>query len=166
MDFFNLNWSQLFTPDTPIFESVIRGTVVYIGIFILVRLIPNRQMGGIGMNDMLLIVLIASAATNALAGERKSIVSGIVLIATVILWSYLFNLLAFHFESLHKLFHPKPNIVVKDGEVQQQNLQKQLITEEELKGKLRCQGVEDFSKVKEAYIESNGQVSVVAYESA
>ncbi len=61
-------------------------------------------MGGIGMNDMLLIVLIASAATNALAGKHKSIVSGIVLIATVILWSYLFNLLAFHFESLHKLF--------------------------------------------------------------
>lgn len=114
--------------------------------------------------NMLLIVLIASTATNALGGEHKSIVNGIVLIATIIMWSYLFNLLAFRFESLHKLFHPKPKIVVKDGEIQQQNLQKELITEEELKGKLRRQGVDDVLKLKEAYVESNGQVSVVAYE--
>lgn len=43
------------------------------------------------MNDLLLIVLIASAATNALAGDYKSITNGVVLIGTIIFWSYLFN---------------------------------------------------------------------------
>jgi uncharacterized membrane protein YcaP (DUF421 family) len=50
--------------------------------------------------------------------------------------------------------------------MQQENMQKELITEEELKGKLRHQGIDDVSKVKKAYIESNGQVSVIAQESA
>jgi uncharacterized membrane protein YcaP (DUF421 family) len=40
----------------------------------------------------------------------------------------------------------------------------ELITEAELMGQLRKQGVADVSKVKEAHIESDGQVSVIQYE--
>ncbi|HZH35520.1 MAG TPA: YetF domain-containing protein [Pyrinomonadaceae bacterium] len=158
---FNVQWKELFLPDAPILESVIRGTVVYIAIFFLVRVIPNRQMGGVGMNDMLLIVLVASAATNSLAGDHKSITNGLVVIATVIVWSYVFNVLAFKFSSMHRLFHPEPKIIIKDGELQQENMQKELIAEKELKGKLRRQGMDDFSKVREAYIESDGQISII-----
>ena len=158
---FDVQWKELFTPDAPLLESIIRGTVVYIAIFFLVRVIPNRQMGGVGMNDMLLIVLVASAATNSLAGEHKSIVNGIVLVATVILWSYAFNWLSFKFPSLQRLFQPTAKVVVKDGRMQEDIMEKELITEEELKGKLRRQGTDDISKVRKAYIESDGQISVI-----
>jgi uncharacterized membrane protein YcaP (DUF421 family) len=97
---FDVQWKELFAPDAPLLESVIRGTIVYIAIFFLARVIPNRQAGGVGMNDMLLIVLVASAATNSLAGEHKSITNGMILIATVILWSYAFNWFSFKFPSL------------------------------------------------------------------
>ena len=40
-------------------------------------------------------------------------------------------------------------------------MQRELITEEELKGKLRRQGADDISKVRKAYIESDGQISVI-----
>lgn len=104
---------------------------------------------------------VAGAVTNALAGEHKSIVSGIVLVATGVLWSYCFNLLAFKFPVLHRLFHPKPKILIKDGEMQRKNMKKELIAEEELKGKLRRQGVGEISKVRKAYVESDGQISVI-----
>ena len=159
--FFNVQWKELFAPDVPLLESVIRGTIVYIAIFFLVRVIPNRQMGGVGMNDMLLIVLVASAATNSLAGEHKSITNGMVLVATVILWSYAFNWLGFKFPSLQRLFQPAVKVIVKDGQMQEDVMQKELITEEELKGKLRRQGADDIAKVRAAFIESDGQISVI-----
>lgn len=162
--FFNVRWRELFVPDAPLLESVIRGTIVYIAIFFLVRVIPNRQMGGVGMNDMLLIVLVASAATNSLAGEHRSITNGIVLVATVILWSYVFNWISYKFPSLQRLFQPAAKVVVKDGQMQEDIMQKELITEEELKGKLRRQGTDDISKVRKAYIESDGQISVIEQE--
>jgi uncharacterized membrane protein YcaP (DUF421 family) len=120
-------------------------------------------MGGVGMNDMLLIVLVASAATNSLAGEHKSITNGMVLVGTVILWSYLFNWLSYNFPSLQRLFQPSPKVIVRDGEMLEDIMQKELITEEELKGKLRRQGTSDISKVRKAYIESNGQISVIEH---
>ena len=160
---FNVNWSDVFNPDAPILKSVVRGMIVYIAIFVLVPLIPNRQMGGGGMNDMLLIVLVAAAATNSLAGEHKSVVNGLVLVGTVILWSYLFNWLGFKFPALQRLFQPSAKVVVKDGEMLEDVMQQELITEEELKGKLRRQGTDDISKVRKAYIESDGQISVIEH---
>ena len=162
---FEVDWKELFVPDKPLLQVFVRGTVIYIVIFFLVRAIPNRQVGGVGMNDLLLIVLIASAATNALAGDYKSITNGIILIGTIIFWSYLFNWAAHRFPLLHRLFHPKPKPLIKDGEIQQETMDGELVTEEELMGKLRRQGVTDVKDVKEAHVESDGQVSVVKRES-
>jgi uncharacterized membrane protein YcaP (DUF421 family) len=144
---------------------MVRGTVIYIVIFFLVRVIPNRQVGGVGMNDLLLIVLIASAATNALAGDYQSITNGVVLIATIIFWSYAFNWAGHRFPSLHRLFHPSPKPLINDGELVRENMGRELVTEEELMGKLRRQGVTDVKEVREAHVESDGQISVVRRES-
>lgn len=57
---FTVDWKLLFTPDTPLLEIIIRGTVLYFVIFFIIRLIPSRQIGGVGVSDMLLIVLVAS----------------------------------------------------------------------------------------------------------
>jgi uncharacterized membrane protein YcaP (DUF421 family) len=161
--FFNVDWRQLFVPDIPILESVVRGTVIYVTIFFFIRLLPSRQIGGVGMNDLLLVVLIASAATSSLAGEHKSLTNGMILVATVIFWSYLFNWLGYRFPSLQRLFQSSPKVIVDDGEMQEDIMRKELITEEELKGKMRRQGTDDISKVRKAYIESDGQISVVEH---
>ena len=162
---FSVDWSELFVPDKPLLQVMVRGTVIYVVIFFLVRVIPNRQVGGVGMNDLLLIVLIASAATNALAGDYKSITNGVVLVGTIIFWSYLFNWAGHRFPLFHRLFHPMPKPLIKDGEVQQDIMQRELITEEELMGKLRRQGITDVEEVQEAHIETDGQISVVERES-
>lgn len=162
---FNVDWKLLFIPDTPILEVILRGTIIYIVIFFFVRVLPNRQMGGVGMNDLLLIVLIASAATNALAGDYKSITNGVVLIGTIIFWSYLFNWVGHRFPRMHRLFHPEPTPLVKDGEILRDNMQRELVTEEELTGKLRRQGILDVKDVQEAHVESDGQVSAIKRES-
>lgn len=162
---FNVNWRLLFVPDTPVLEIILRGTLIYTVIFFLVRFIPNRQVGGVGMNDLLLVVLIASGATSALAGDYKSITNGIVLVSTLIFWSYLFNWAGHRFPRFHWLFHPTPKPLVTDGQMQHDNMRGELVTEEELMGKLRRQGVTDVSDVKEAHVESDGQVSVVTRES-
>ena len=161
---FGVDWRHLFVPDTPLLQVFIRGTVIYVVIFFLVRLIPNRQVGGVGMNDLLLIVLIASAATNALAGDYKSITNGVVLIGTIIFWSYVFNWAGHRFPVFHRLFHPTPKPLIKDGELQHENMRRELLTEEELMGKLRRQGITEVESVKEAYVETDGQISVIGRE--
>ena len=79
-----MDWKSLFLPDVPLFEIILRGSVLYITLFVLLRVVLKRQAGSLGMTDLLLITLLADASQNAMAGGYNSILSGIVLVCTII----------------------------------------------------------------------------------
>jgi len=159
-----MDWKSLFLPDVPLLEIFLRGSVMYITLFALLRIVLKRQTGSLGMTDLLLITLIADASQNAMAGGYDSILSGIVLVCTIMFWSYLFDWLGFKFPWFGRLVEPAPLPLIRDGKPLRQNMRRELITDEELMSQLREQGLDDFAKVKEAYIESDGRISVVQYE--
>ena len=162
--FDNIDWNAIFAPDTPFLEIILRGSVMYLALTILLRIVLKRQTGTLGMTDLLLITLLADASQNAMAGEYRSLPDGIVLVATIIFWNYFFDWLTVKSEWFERLIEPPPLPLVKRGKLLRRNMRRELITEAELLGKLREQGVEDLSKVKLANIESDGQISLIQYE--
>jgi uncharacterized membrane protein YcaP (DUF421 family) len=159
-----VDWKTIFLPDVPLLEIILRASVMYISLFVLLRVILKRQTGSLGMTDLLLITLLADASQNAMAGEYTSIVDGIVLVSTIIFWNYAFDWLSFKFDWFSRLIEPAPLLLIRDGKLLHRNMRKELITEEELMGQLRQQGLDDPAKVKEAYMESDGQFSVVQHK--
>jgi uncharacterized membrane protein YcaP (DUF421 family) len=142
-------------------EIVVRGTIVYLALFFLLRFILRREPGKVGIADMLLVVLIADAAQNAMATDSRSITEGLVLVATLIFWNYALDWLAYRFSWVRRLIEPAPLLLVKDGRLLHRNLRQEMITEEELRGQLRQHGIEDVGEVAEARIESDGHISVL-----
>lgn len=159
-----MDWKSILLPDIPLLEIIFRGSLTYIALFVLLRVVLKRQTGSLGMTDLLLITLIADASQNAMAGEYKSMPSGIVLVSTIIFWSYAFDWLSFKFPWFNRLIEPSPLPWIKEGQLLRRNMRRELITEAELMSQLREQGVDDLKKVKEAYLESDGHFSVVQYE--
>lgn len=80
-----------FLPAVLLFEIILRGSVMYISLFLLLRIVLERQTGSLGMTDLLLITLIADASLNAMAAEYKSLPDGIVLVSTIMFWRYTFD---------------------------------------------------------------------------
>ena len=159
-----MDWKSIFSLDVPVFEIILRGSAIYIALFILLRIVLKRQTGSLGMTDLLLITLIADASQNAMAGEYKSLSSGIVLVCTIIFWSYTLDWLGYRFSWFRRLTEPPPLALIKEGRLLRRNMRHELITEDELLSHLREEGVDDWEKVKEAFIESDGHISVVPYE--
>ena len=156
-----IDWRSIFIPDVPLAEMFLRGSITYISLFVLLRVVLKRQTGSIGITDILLFTLIADAAQNAMSDDYTSFTDGFVLVATIIFWNYLFDWLSFKFEWFSRLIEPTPLLLIKDGQLLRKNMRKELITEDDLMSQLREQGVDDPAKVKEAYMESDGQFSVV-----
>jgi len=156
-----MDWKSLFSIDIPLLEIIVRGSVTYISLFILLRVVLKRQAGSLGITDLLLIVLIADASQNAMAGEYRSIPAGIILVSTIIFWSYTFDWLSYRFPWFNRLTEPPPLLLIKDGKLLRRNMRRELITEEDMMSQLREQGLDDVGKVKEAYMESDGHISVV-----
>jgi uncharacterized membrane protein YcaP (DUF421 family) len=156
-----MDWKSIFVPDTSLLEIILRGSIMYIALFVMLRVILKRQTGTLGMTDLLLITLLADASQNAMAGEYKSIPDGIVLVGTIIFWNYAFDWLSYRSQWFGRLIEPPPLALVKNGRMLRRNMRSELITEDELLMQLREQGLSDLSKVKEAYIESDGRISVI-----
>lgn len=156
-----MDWKSIFSLDVPVFEIILRGSLIYISLFILLRVVLKRQTGSLGMTDLLLITLIADASQNAMAGEYRSLPAGLILVCTIIFWNYAFDWLSFKSPWFSRLIEPRPLSLIKDGRLLRKNMRRELITEEELLGQIRQQGLDDVKKVKEAYMESDGRISII-----
>ena len=75
------DWNAMFVPAVGLFEIVLRGTIMYLVLFAILRFLGRRQAGHFGPADLLVIVLIADAAQNALGAEYRSVTEGILLVS-------------------------------------------------------------------------------------
>jgi len=155
------DWSALFTFSVSPLEIFIRGTIVYWFIFVLLRIAGRRDIGSLGVADMLVLVLIADAAQNAMAGEYKSIVDGMVLISTIIGWTVLVDRLSYFFKPIGRLLESDRVCLVRDGVIARRALRREYLTEDELMSQLRMKGVLEVSEVRRAYMEPDGEISVI-----
>lgn len=162
---FVINWQQLLVPSISIVELFLRGSLVYLVLFSVLRLLPSRQLGTLGIPDLLVVVLFAEAAQNAMATNYTSITEGGILVGTVIFWSYLLNWLGYQFPPFQRFLNPPPLLLVKNGRMIDRHMRQQMITKEELMSQLRQQGVEFLADVKKAYIEADGRISIITHDS-
>ena len=158
---FGVDWRGAFTPDTPLFEIFLRGSIIYLVIFGLLRFVINRQAGAVGISDLLVTVLIADPAQNAMAANYQSLPDGILLVSTIVFWAYLLDWLGYHSQVMERVIQPKPLVLVRDGQPVRRNMRRELITMGELLGELRLQGSDDLAEVKKAIMESDGRISFV-----
>jgi uncharacterized membrane protein YcaP (DUF421 family) len=161
---FDVGWRDLFVPTHSIAEMVIRGTLMYLGLFLIFRFIVGRQSSSIGITDILVVVLIADAAQNAFAKEYKSISEGIVLVLTIVFWDFLLDWLGYRSRFFARLMRPPPLKLVQDGKMLFRNMRRELITADELRSEARQQGIADIAEVKSACLEGNGQISFVKFD--
>lgn len=162
--FEQVEWHNVFVPGTPLLEILARGSLIYLGLFLLLRVLLKRESSTLGITDMLLVVLIADAAQNGMADDYHSIPDGLMLVATIIFWSWLLNWLGYHFPFFQKLIKPDKLLLVKNGRMLRHNMQKELITTGELMSEVRANGLSDISTIKEAYMEPSGTISIICFE--
>ncbi|SHI35225.1 DUF421 domain-containing protein [Pollutimonas bauzanensis] len=159
----DVEWSSLFELTMPPLEIVVRGTLVYWFIFLLLRMAGRRDLGSIGISGILLLVLIADAAQNAMAADYKSVGEGMILIATLVFWSVAVDRVSYYVPATRPLLAPQRICLIKDGVMQRRGMRKEYVTEDELMAELRLQGIDDIAQVRRAYIEEAGDVSVLRY---
>lgn len=162
--FLGVDWQTVFVPTISLLEIFVRGTVMYLVLFGLLRFVLKRERGTVGITDLLVVVLLADAAQNALAGGYESITEGILLVATIIFWSYALDWIGYRFPSVRRLVQPRPLPLIQDGQFVWENMRKELVTEEELMSQLRQRGIEDTSGVKYVYMEGDGRFSIIERE--
>lgn len=155
-----IDWQSMFVPSDSLLEIIIRGSLIYFFCFLVLRFL-RRGVGQLGITDVLIVVMIADAAQNGMSDDYKSVTEGVVLVSTLVFWDFFLDYLGTKSKAVERLIRPSKLLLIKDGKMLARNMQKELLTTEELMAQLRLQGVEDISEVKECFLEGEGSISII-----
>jgi uncharacterized membrane protein YcaP (DUF421 family) len=153
--------SELFAIHVPVPELMLRGTLVYWLLFLIFRFILRRDVGAVGIADILLLVIVADAAQNAMSGGYDTFSEGAILVGTIVAWNWLLDFLSYHFTAVRRFAEPSRLQLIDHGVPRLRHMRREFITMDELMAKLREQGIDDMKDVKAAYLEGDGQISVI-----
>lgn len=166
MSLFSFDLPSVLTFTVSPLELMLRGTLMYWFLFVVFRFVLRRDVGALGLSDFLFVVLLGDAAQNGMIGSATSAIDGMVLIGTLVFWSYMLDLMSFRF-TLVRRFTAAPRLcLVRNGKLLRKNMRRESITDEELNAKIRQEGVEDISSVKLMYLEADGEISVIRQDGA
>lgn len=160
---FEIDWGRLFAPTVPFVEIFLRGTVIYLVLFVVMRFLPRRTIGTMSASDILVIVLLSETVSNSLQGGNdgiEAITDGLLLAAVILAWATFVDWLDYKFPKLH-ITEAEPTLMVRNGELMRKNMARQHVTEDELLTQLREHGLDSPKKVVKAYLEGDGHMSVI-----
>jgi uncharacterized membrane protein YcaP (DUF421 family) len=158
---FGIEGAELLIPTHSVLEMIVRGSLMYLALFVILRFVMRRQAGSIGIADILVIVVIADAAQNGFAKEYRSITEGVLLVLTIVFWDFVIDWLGYRYPALGRLLERRPVPIIQNGKVLRRNMRQEYVTDDELKSFLRRAGVDSVEAVKSAHIESDGEISIV-----
>jgi len=145
----------------PIWLSITRTALVYLIVCVFMRLVPKRHAGRISPQDVVGAVIVGGLTVGAIADHDAGPPDLLLMICVILGLNYLLDSLGGRFPWLHRLLKEPATRLVHDGVIDREALRREMLTEEELHGQLRKLGVGDVQRVREAYLETSGDVSVV-----
>ncbi len=118
----------MWTLQTPWYELVLRGTVTYFFMFILMRIGGRKHLAEVTTFDFILLLFISEAVQNSLVDDDSSVLGGMIVILTFLFWSTLLNKLSFRFRKVEEAIDGTPKVIIRNGLILEKVRQKEELT--------------------------------------
>jgi len=141
-----------------------RTAIVLVALVVGVRLFGKRQVGGLSIYDLVLVLLIANAVQNAMTNGSGALGAGIVSAGVLLLADRFLGIAFVKGPFLEARLVGTPTVIVQDGQLLRAHMRREGVTEDEVLVALRSYGLSDLGEVKLAVLEVDGTLSVMPKE--
>jgi len=153
---------NILIPQIPVIEKIVRPTVVYLFLFLVFRFMGKRQVGQLTPSDLIVLLIISNVVQNAMIGPDNSLGGGLIGALTIFTLNYLLVEIDFRSKKARRLLEAHPTLLIHNGRILQENLDRERVTLDELLAALRRQGLVEPAQVRFAVLEEAGSISVIA----
>jgi len=157
-------WNDLTHLSVAPFNLVIRASVVYVAVLVLLRIGGKRQLGQMGATEFVALLLISNAVQNSMNGGDNSLVGGLLLAVVLLALSWLISLATYKSRLASRIFEGTPTLLVHNGAAIEKHLSRERLTRGDLHSLLRKQGIHSLSEVRNAVLEADGTLSITKIE--
>jgi len=135
---------------------------VYFFMVISLRLFGRKEVAQLSVVDLVFILLISNAVQNAMVGPDTSLLGGLTSAATLFALNFALKWITYRSPKLSRVVQGPAIMLIYNGEVNQENLDKTKISMYELEETIREHGVRSISEVNLAVLEMDGNISVLS----
>ena len=142
-------------------QIVVRSTVVYGFLLLVIRLMGKRQIGQLAPFDLVLLLVLSNAVQNAMNGGDNSVIGGLVSAGTLFALNSAVGFITARSKRAEALIEGHPVVLIHNGKLYDTMLKRANITRHELNSALRQAGCGCLDDVQYAVLENSGAISVV-----
>ena len=150
----------MWLPSLPWWEFIVRSLVIYVFLVLLLRLTGKRQVGQLAPFDLVLLLVLSNAVQNSMNGGDNSVTGGLISATTLIVINGIIGRLTYKSKSLERLIEGRPDILIHNGKLFTDIMEREKLTHHELNAALRAAGCACIEEVHYAILENTGQITV------
>lgn len=142
---------------------VFRTTFFYFFIVLAYRIMGKREIGQLGIIDLIVSILIAELVAISIENIKDSIFFTIIPIALLVLLELVLAFVSIKSRTFRTIFGGKPSLIIVNGNVNYKEMIKQRYSMDDLLLSLRQKEIKSIEDVEYAFLEPNGKLSIFQY---
>jgi uncharacterized membrane protein YcaP (DUF421 family) len=141
-------------------RTVTLSIVGYAALFTMLRISGKRTLSKLNVFDFVFVVAVGSVFASMIVSKDVTFVEGVAAMGTLMLIQLLLAELAARFPTLERIINGEPTLLLSNGKFIPEALKKERVTEEEVRGAIRGEGVTRVEDVNAVTMENDGTLTV------
>ncbi|MGD0003919.1 MAG: YetF domain-containing protein [Anaerolineaceae bacterium] len=159
-------WTDMFVLAIPWLEKILRPIIVYLALVVGLRLAGKRELAQLNPFDLVVLLTLSNTVQNAIIGDDNTVTGGIIGAATLLALNYVVVRFISKNKEVEVLVEGKEDVLIKGGVVQNDILEREVITQAELEIAAHRQGFGSLEEIETATLEPEGGISFIRKEPA
>ncbi|QDI90123.1 DUF421 domain-containing protein [Salicibibacter halophilus] len=147
--------------DLPFYSFIVRAILVYIYIFLMVKVIGQRSMANIDPLDFIFGVIIGDVVGETVSSGEEELTGPFAGAAMIAFLHWLLSYAGLKWPRFRRVIEDEPFIIIEKGRILDHMLKRTNITIEQLLMELRQHDTSDLNEIDYAVLEPNGNISVI-----
>ncbi len=161
------DWKRLLFNDLPVtflFEVIFRTVIMFIIVLLTLKFAGKRGVKQLSVFEVVIIISLGSAAGDPMFYEDVGIIPAITVFVIILLMYRTVTCLLAKSKRFENFMEGKIQCIIEDGQFSIQNFEKEDLALDEFFAELRLKSIEHLGQLRNAYMETNGDISVFFYE--
>lgn len=141
--------------------SIIRTVVLYAFVIFGIRIMGKRQISDMQPSELVATLIISNIASLPMQNTSQPFFSGVVPVIILVALEILTSAVMLKNSKFRRLVCGNPIVVIRDGEILQNQMRRLRLSNEDLFTQLRQQDVFSIESVQYCIMETNGSISVL-----
>ena len=152
-------WQHMFVLALPILEKILRPILVYAFLIVALRLGGKRELAQLNPFDLVVLLTLSNTVQNAIIGDDNSVTGGVIGASTLLFVNYVLVRFVSRHERVERFIEGEPRMLIENGTVKTDCLNKEAISILELEAAAHKQGFGSLAEVDRAELDPNGSLA-------